>query len=379
MKFKEMTAVMAAVFATGSLWGAGGTGAFLRRPEAWFASEEAVRISGNILSWQSEEGGWPKNIDVTAQPFAGDRKDIRPTFDNGATTDELRFLARVYNATKKEHYRKAFVKGLDYILKAQYPTGGWPQFYPPGKQYHRHITFNDGAMVRLMIFLREIYQDQRYAFLDDPGRSAARKAFDRGVACILKCQIRVEGKLTAWCAQHDEIDLSPRPGRTYELASLSGSESVGIVRLLMSLDPPTPRVSESGGGAVARFRKCALHGIRVEKRDGDTIVVDDPSAPPLWARFYEIGTDRPIFCDRDGIPKQKLSDIGPERRNGYRWLGNWPQSLIEKEYPQWKTNHFHHTTHITRNIYNTHTQPNYIYKQDIRVLPGAGKTGSGFF
>jgi hypothetical protein len=56
----------------------------------------------------------------------------------------------------------------------------------------------------------------------------------------------------------------------------------------------------------------------------------------MWARFYEIGTNRPIFCDRDGVPKSHLADIGHERRNGYSWLGYWPQSLLEKDYPAWK-------------------------------------------
>ncbi len=329
----------AALFAAGSLWGAGGAGAFLRKPDAWFASDEALRISENILSWQSEEGGWPKNVDVTAEPFSGDRGTLRATFDNGATTDELRFLARSFIQTKDERCRSAFVRGLDHILKAQYPTGGWPQFYPPGRQYHRHITFNDGAMVRLMTFLRETYTDQCYAFLDAPRRAASRQAFDRGVACILKCQIRVDGQLTAWCAQHDEIDLSPRPGRSYELASISGSESVGIVRLLMTLDPATPGVADAIGGAVAWFKASALHGIRVDKRDGDTVVVEDPSAPPLWARFYEIGTNTPIFCDRDGVAKRTLGEIGHERRNGYSWLGGWPQRLIAEEYARWLQKH----------------------------------------
>lgn len=336
MNLSATTALLAAaLFAAGSSWGAGGAGALVRKPEAWFASEEAVRITENILSWQSEEGGWPKNVDVTAQPFAGESKDIRPTFDNGATTDELRFLARIYNVSREERCRSAFDRGLDYILKAQYPNGGWPQYYPLSSQYHRHITFNDGAMVRLMIFLRELCETETYAFVDGGRRAAVRKAFDDGVACILKCQIRVDGELTAWCAQHDEIDLRPRPARSYELASLSGSESVGIVRLLMSLDPQTPGVVPAVEGAVAWFRKAALHGIRVEKIEGDTVVVPDPAAPPLWARFYEIGTNRPIFCDRDGIPRQNLSEIGAERRNGYRWLGDWPQRLLDTEYPQW--------------------------------------------
>ncbi len=67
------------------------------------------------------------------------------------------------------------------------------------------------------------------------------------------------------------------------------------------------------------------------------MIVKDPNAPPLWARFYEIGTNLPIFSDRDGVPKRDLADIGYERRNGYAWLGDWPSSLIAEEYPRWKS------------------------------------------
>jgi PelA/Pel-15E family pectate lyase len=317
---------------------------YLRKPHAWFAGDEAKRIAANILSFQADLGGWPKNVDAAAAPFTGDRRQLKPTFDNDATTDELRFLARIYNATKDEVYRRAFEKGLDYILKAQYPTGGWPQFYPPGTQYHRHITFNDNAMTRLMEFLREVYVAKTYEFVDATRRQAARQAFDSGLACILKCQVVVGGKRTAWCAQHDEKDYRPRPGRSYELVSLSGSESVGIVQLLMSLDDPSPEVVAAVEGAVAWFEAAKMKRIRVvRKRDAnaprgfDRIVVDDPTAPPIWARFYEIGTNKPIFADRDGVAKPRLSDIGYERRNGYNWLSYWPALLLEQEYPAWKS------------------------------------------
>jgi len=43
-----------------------------------------------------------------------------------------------------------------------------------------------------------------------------------------------------------------------------------------------------------------------------------------------------VFSDRDGVAKRELADIGYERRNGYAWLRNWPQRLLEKEYPAWK-------------------------------------------
>ncbi len=322
---------------------AGGPRAYLKQDDAWFAGAEGRRVVGNVLSHQSDHGGWPKNTDTTKRRFTGNRKDLQPTFDNGATTDELRLLARAFRATGEARCREAVVKGIDCILKAQYPTGGWPQRFPPGSGYPRHITFNDNAMVRLMELLREVHRDKTYAFLDAGRRTTAREAFDRGVRCILKCQIRVDGRLTAWCAQHDEKDLRPRPARSYELVSISGSESVGIVRLLMSLERPDPEVVRAVEGAVAWFESARLAGIRVERRTDakapggtDRVVVKDPAAPPLWARFYDIETNRPFFCDRDGIPKRTLAEIGHERRNGYAWYGTWPQRLLEQEVPAWK-------------------------------------------
>lgn len=324
----------------------GGAYRYLGKPDTWFATDEAKRIAENILSYQAKAGGWPKNIDTTTAPYRGERAQLKPTFDNGATTDELRFLARVYKATKEQRYRDTVGKGIDYILKAQYPNGGWPQFYPPPRSYNRYITFNDNAMVRLMLFLRETYTLDVYEFLGTERRSAARRAFEGGIDCILKCQIKVDGKLTAWCAQHDDKDYRPRPARTFELVSLSGAESVGVVRLLMSLDKPSPEVKKAVEGAVAWFESAQIKSIRVvlEKderspKGTNKVVIKDASAPPMWARFYEIGTNKPIFADRDGVAKHRLADIGYERRNGYAWLGYWPRKLLEQEYPAWKKKH----------------------------------------
>ncbi len=316
---------------------------YLKKPDAWFAAEEARQVAANILSHQSELGGWPKNINTTAGLYKGDRALLEPTYDNGATTNELRFLARICVATKDARNLAAFDRGLDYVLKGQYAHGGWPQHHPPGTGYHRHITFNDNAMVRLLEFVREVATSDGYAFIDAGRRKDAATAFDRGIECILKCQIKVNGHLTAWCAQHDEIDFRPRPARTYELATLSGAESVGIVRLLMSLNSPSREVVAAVEGAVKWFESARLTGIRVEKvkdekgpKGVNKVVIKDPTAPPLWARFYLIETNQPVFTDRDGIPKPALADIGYERRNGYTWYGTWPQKLLDVEYPAWK-------------------------------------------
>ncbi|GAA5118474.1 pectate lyase [Luteolibacter yonseiensis] len=325
---------------------AGGAADYLKKNDAWFASAECGRIAANILSFQSAAGGWPKNTDTTGNPDAGDRENLKPTFDNGATTDELRFLARSFNSTGRESERAAFSRGLAYILHAQYPNGGWPQFYPPGKGYHRHITFNDGAMVRLLEFLREVHTAGIYSFVPAVDRQSAGRAFENGVSCILKCQIRVDGKPTVWCAQHDELDYRPRPARTFEPASFSGAESVAITRLLMSLDKPSPEIVAAVEGAVSWMDAARLTGIRLVKQSdpqaqnaADLVVIGDPAAPPLWARFYDLETQQPVFCDRDGAPKSSLAEIGRERRNGYSWYGSWPRDLLEKDYPGWRKRH----------------------------------------
>ena len=307
---------------------------FLAKPDEWFRGEEGKQIIENILTWQDKHGAWPKNVDTTETSFTGSREKMAGTFDNGATTNEIRMLARAFRATGETRYRQAFIKGLDLILTAQYPTGGWPQFYPPSKQYHRHITFNDGTMVLLMELLDEIAEAPEYEFVDAERREKARKAFDRGIACILKCQIKVNGKLTVWCAQHDELDYSPRPGRSYELVSLSGGESGGILRLLMRLDDPSAEVIDSITAGVAWYESSQVKGIRVRLEDDLLKAVEDPAAPPLWARFYDIQTNRPLFSDRDGVAKYDYNQLGQERGTGYKWLGDWGDEVFQA-YAEW--------------------------------------------
>lgn len=301
--------------------------AFLEKSEEWFRGKEAREITRNVLSWQISEGSWPKNVDTTRKPTENSGKG---TFDNGATTDELRFLSRAFNATGDPAAKEGFSKGLDLILRAQYPNGGWPQMFPSGEGYHRHITFNDQTMARLMRFVRDVATQADFRFVDEERRAACDKAFVRGIDCIVRAQVRVEGVMTVWCAQHDERTLEPRPARTFELVSLSGAESAGILDLLMSIEKPSPEVIAAVDAGVAWFDAVKIHGVRQEKMDGDKRLVADSNAPPLWARFYEIGTNRPIFAGRDGVKRYAIGEIEAERRNGYAWYGNWGKDLPRK-------------------------------------------------
>lgn len=308
---------------------------YLKRPADWFRSDEGRRIADNVVSWQSSHGSWPKNGDTASQPYAGDPAKLNGTFDNGATTGELRFLDRAFRATSEPRYQQAYRKGLDAILKAQYPTGGWPQSYPPGRGYNRHITFNDNAMVRLLEFLREVADSPDEGLVDSGHRASAGRAFSKGIECILASQIVVRGERTVWCAQHDEIDLRPRSARSYELESLSGAESAGILKLLMSLDNPSPELQRAIRAAALWYDSAKIQGRRLERMRGDLVLVNDPQAPPIWARFYDIETNRPFFCGRDGVKKSQVSEIEAERRNGYAWYGQWGKSVAE-QYAKWQ-------------------------------------------
>jgi len=308
----------------------------LKQPEAWFRSEDGRRALTNVLSHQSPRGDWPKNQNTTAKPFAGDTKSIKGTFDNGATTAELRLLAGALNATSDERLKAAFLKGLDHILSAQYTNGGWPQYSPPpARSYHRHITFNDDTMRRLLEFLRDVATAREFTFVDAPKRAQSQQAFDRGINCIVKCQVRMNGQLTAWCAQHDEVTLEPRPARSYELVSLSGAESAGLLQLLMSLERPSSEIVRAVHAGAKWFGASKLAGLRETRVNGDKRILRDPEAPPLWARFYEIGSNRPIYSGRDGAKKYDIAEIEAERRNGYAWHGTWGAEVL-KRFAEWK-------------------------------------------
>jgi len=307
---------------------------------------QETALADSILKYQMVSGGWPKNqkwLEGADQKYMAEckRTGVGSTIDNGATTFEMNVLAKVYRETGDERYRSAFIQGLKYLLEMQYDNGGWPQFYPVRKvaRYSAHITFNDNAMVNVMRMLQDIAEEKGdYAGLklDRSLRKAAMKAHRRGIECILKCQIRKDGKLTVWCQQHDEHTLLPASARAYELASYTGhGETVAIIQLLMDIERPSKAVKRAIEGAVEWLEQHAIRDRVVEhftNEDGlpDIRLVYKKSAPLLWARYYDLDNAEPFFCDRDGKPKKDISEIGYERRNGYSWLGTTPERIISR-------------------------------------------------
>lgn len=323
----------------------------LKQKPAWYGSAAARAIADSVVQYQSPQGGWPKSTNLAVAPRSPE--DIPPTgrgransFDNDATTLPMEFLARMVQATGEARYRESFLRGLDYIFAAQYPNGGWPQFFPLRGEYYDRITYNDGAMIRVLIIVREVAAGQSpYTFPDAGRRAQAAAALQRGIDCILKTQIEQDGKLTAWCAQHDEHTLAPAWARAYEPPSLSGGETAEIVRFLMSVEKPSREIVAAIEGAVAWLRAVQIKGVRLDRTPGpdnrtERRLVDDPAAPPLWARFYELGTHRPLYLDRDSVFNYDYAKVGYERRSGYDYHGTWAASLLAKDYPAWRARHF---------------------------------------
>jgi PelA/Pel-15E family pectate lyase len=321
-----------------------------------YRPDQVREIAANILLFQRANGGWPKDYDMAAILTADQEAAVRATrskadtsYDNGNLHSQVDYLARAYAQSPEPEWRRACERGFDFLLASQYPEGGFPQRFPEPKGYHAHITFNDGVMIGILNVLDAAARGEpHFAWLDPERRARARESVSRGLACILKCQIRVDGTRTGWCQQHDATTFEPRPARTFELASICPQETTEIARFLIRRERPSAEEVASVEAAVAWLDHVQLTGIRTarvkapveqfprHRADFDTVVLADPSARPLWARHYEIGTNRPVFAGRDGVRKYALSEIERERRTGTPWYGYWPASLIAEDYPEWR-------------------------------------------
>lgn len=319
------------------------------RNDLMYEPTQIVHIAENIVRLQNADGGWPKDVDwqIEIHPDTvraiKDARSLRSTLDNRSTYTQVAYLAKVYTVTGLDRYRKSAERGLDFIFALQNASGGWRGWDVDA------ITYNDDVMLGTMRTMRDIVNGvPHFAWVDDAYRKKAKLALDRAIAVTLKCQIVVNGKKTAWCQQHDHKTLLPTKARSYELPSICPGESTGIVEFLMEIEKPSDEVIDAIDHAMAWFDVSKIEGIRVEtiKVDAtrfknhtattDRVVVEDPNAPPLWARFHEVETSRPFMCNRDGVVVYSLAEVALERRTGYAWYGGWPRGLLGGEYAAWK-------------------------------------------
>lgn len=329
------------------------------RPAAWYSTNEAKEVAENVLLYQKNAGGWPKNINmhliltdaekaVIASEKGSTESAKMACLDNDATTTEMRFLAKMFKAVKDERYKKAFGKGLDFLIDAQYPNagnpnalpGGWPQYYPLRGGYSDRITFNDNLMTNILRLLKEIYKDSD-DFADIVEEGVAKKAktsFDAGVKCILDCQVVVGGVKTFWGAQHDEYTLDPAVGRPHEHPSYSGAEGNDVLKFLMEIDNPSQEVKDAVVAAVTWLESVKIPNKKVvDVKSGSTTIdriIEDSPGNDMWGRFIQLGDE---VAER--VYTKHFNDLKNSKRNavinGVTYSFNYGENAKESYNPDY--------------------------------------------
>lgn len=322
-----------------------------------YDAAQVREIADNIVLSQRANGGWPPNWDPTRivpdaerEAMENRRSAADTSLDNHTSYTHVTYLAHAFAHTSDRRYAASCLSGIEYLLAAENPHGGWPHSFPSQRGYHPHITILDEVTVGALRTVREIAADRPpFAFVPAELRQRCQAAQARGESFLLSAQVHdPEGRLTVWAGQYDRQTLQPCQGRSFEPPSLVSSESASVVRYLMSIPQPGADVQESIDAAIDWFERSAIRGLRIERvpidrvrfpnhsASHDVVEVRDPTAPPLWSRFYDIATNEPILANRDGSIVRTLADVDIERRTGYSWYGGYAASLLENDYPDWK-------------------------------------------
>lgn len=269
---------------------------------------EAARAAGHCLvECQMATGGWDSDFDfdpekakkyhLHQQVLAGDtergKRYALTTLDDNKTESALLFLvelAQMPECKEDTVLQEAVKFGLDSLVAAQFPNGGWPQGFDgpadpaapvkkasfpkewprkwPNEKYHKFYTLNDDNMkMCLLLMLRayELTKDERYL-------ASARKAGDFFILAQLPEPQPV------WAQQYNR-DMEPVWARKFEPPAATGGESLGAMEALLELWAFTgdERYFKPLPPAVAWFDRSRLP-------DGS------------YARFYELQTNKPLYC-----------------------------------------------------------------------------------
>lgn len=323
-----------------------------------YGSSEAKRIAKNVIAFQTDSGGWPKNIDNLHYIFtsseldqARDESGERGIIDNGATAMELEYLSKVYGAISsgslKNDIEDTFLGGIQFLIDMQYDNGGFPQSYPNPTGYRAHITYNDDAMVRAMNVLFTFAQGEYEISPSFSEEADARSAYEQGIGAMLATQYVQNGIPTVWGQQHDYQTLLPAQGRSYELPSLSASESRGVFSALETYyrNNRDEDVLDSLAYATKWYAENTIigHGGPFSQNDdryphtpdlecdgfwNDYVDINENAGyEDRWPRMADLSNNKPLFVDRNQViygslndmPLQCFKDDNNDRRNDYNW------------------------------------------------------------
>ncbi len=305
------------------------------------ATSYSSTVGKYIMSWQLDNGGWTKDkpeiftrywdgSENKAKYYQQDKVTPLGTIDNDATVEQIEYLAGVYANTGDSSVKASILEGFDFLTTMQYPSGGFPQVYPKqdagSSVYENDATFNDDATLNVMQLLKKVVDKEGFynsSLISSSRYAELKDAYERGLDFILKSQIEVNGVKTVWGGQHDPVSYETTKGRSFEPVSQIAQESARLVAFLEDLNSSDPAVKEAVVSAKIWFHDVVEKNTKYYQKgyNGEYFVYS--SGSEMWYRFYEIGTNTPVFGDRDGLTYYDIMDISQERRDGYGWAGTW--------------------------------------------------------
>ncbi len=271
-------------------------------------------VADLIVALQNEDGGFqvlPDNYEMSQKKTGlGSMKDVSSVY-NGATTSELKYLAKYITANKPEDskYQDAFVKGIKYLLTTQHDNGGWSMNPGSGSGFNANIEVGNKAMTEVLTLLSDIaiLNNQDYVFARKAMNvDEIKSAVEKGNDFIVKSQISNNNKKSGWATQYDKSG-NVTMGHTYERESVSSYTTKDVIDYLMTIHNPSQDIKDAVESAYSWLKdvKIADKEQKVVKdtsmNNGFDVYLVDGSG--TWASnyVYDKTTDsyRPLYSDVD--------------------------------------------------------------------------------
>lgn len=271
-------------------------------------------VADLIVALQNEDGGFqvlPDNYEMSQKETGlGSMKDVSSVY-NGATTAELKYLAKYITANKPEDskYQDAFVKGIKYLLTTQHDNGGWSMNPGSGSGFNANIEVGNKAMTEVLTLLSDIaiLNNQDYVFARKAMNvDEIKSAVEKGNDFIVKSQISNNNKKSGWATQYDKSG-NVTMGHTYERESVSSYTTKDVIDYLMTIHNPSQDIKDAVESAYSWLKdvKIADKEQKVVKdtsmNNGFDVYLIDGSG--TWASnyVYDKATDsyRPLYSDVD--------------------------------------------------------------------------------
>ena len=296
--------------------------------------DASLRAGAALIYGQLQSGGWRNSIDFDpAVPLVDQYRGGRgkgknfSTLDDDITQSALRFLIQLDVVTEfsNQEIHEAVEYGLSRLLEAQFPNGAFPQGWtgPVGsrevvaasfpeyewrtegriKEYWNEYTLNDGlagTVARLLISAHEAYKKDEYL--------AALKKLGE---FLLLAQL--PEPQAGWAQQYGE-SMHPIWARAFEPPAVSGRESEDAMLTLLM-------IAEYTGDK--RFATPVVAGVKYLER---SLLPDGQ-----LARYYEIGSNVPLYMNRAG-DSYSLTHDDSNLPDHYGWKNPARISLIKDAY-----------------------------------------------